>query len=111
MIYETVQDDLKSHGPKELAKSIWNFFLFQYDCARREEINTRNEHDAFVSANKRAQEDYHREADPGFGMFEPPYSEHTIKNQEEEMIRAAKNLADSKALMNFIRDRFVDKFV
>jgi hypothetical protein len=111
MTYEPVQDELKSHEDKDLAKSIWNFFLFQYDVARREEINTRHEYECAVSANRNAREDYTREADPGFGMWEPPYSEFCIENKKREMEQSAKNFDDAKALMNFIRDRFVDKFI
>jgi hypothetical protein len=40
-----------------------------------------------------------------------PYSEDTIQLKEKEVIRAEKEYAEAKRLLDFVRDRFCEKFL
>ena len=111
MMFKSVMGTLKDPTDnKEVAKAIFNFFLWQYDQALIEEINTRCEANAFKAANEAAEREYKESQEMGWGP-ELPYSEATIKLKEEEVVRAQKSLAEARAFLNFIRDRFVDDFI
>ena len=111
MIFQLVRGELKSTDDKDVAKAIFDFFLFQYQQAVGEEINARCEFNAAVAANEAAQREYaNEEWGGGFGPS-LPYSQAVIDNKKREAEQAKKDLAEFKAMMNFVRDRFVEKFV
>lgn len=113
MTFQTVIGKIKNtEDPKELAKTIWDFFLFQYETAVRDDIGVRCELDSYSAANESAKREWAKD-DYNVGGFGPPepYSSAVINNKKREADEAKRNLLEAKALLNFIRDRFIDKFI
>ena len=99
---------------KELAKIIFNFFLYQRDEMIDEEISARQRYNGALAANEAAEREYRNDPDygaSGFGGYKKPYTEEDLKLMKDEMERAQKNKKEIVALFHFIRDRFVDKFI
>lgn len=96
---------------KEFAKTIFDFFLWQYTYALQIEIATRCELDSYKAANEAARREYEKD-DNMLGWGPPtPYNEHAINMKKLEVERTKKNLEEAKALLEFVRDRFLDKFL
>lgn len=110
MKFEPTSAELKSHDPKDVAKFIWNYFLFQHDIAIKNEIEFRCDYDAAVAANRAAEIEYSHSNELGWGPS-LPYNENALNYRKSQWERALKDKADSNTLLNFIRDRFVDKFI
>lgn len=113
MIFHLVQGELKSHEPKDVAKSIFDYFVWQHRAAIQHEIETRSRYNSAVAANHAAQTEYDKEDMGGVGGFEAhlPYSDQELKKMQRDSEISKKDLDDARALLNFIRDRFVEKFV
>lgn len=110
MIFHTVRGDLKSADPKDVATAIFDFFQWQYNQAREEHVNRNCELNAWHAANQAAKAEYERENDFGWGP-KLPYSEAQLKLKEEEVKTAQRHLNEARLFLNFIRDRFVEKFI
>lgn len=111
MNYQMVSGPIKNtEDQKELAKAIWDFYLWQYETALRDEIELRSELEAYKSANRAASDEYRRNNELGWG---PPehYSSIVIENKKIDAENAKQNLHEAKALLNFVRDRFLDKWL
>ena len=110
MIFERVQAVLKSDDPKEIAKVLFDFFMWQYENAIRNEIAERCDYNAAVVANEAAAQAYKDENQLGWGP-KLPYEAHVLKMKKDEATRALKNREDAKKLMDFLRDRFLEKLL
>lgn len=110
MIFHTVRGDLKSADPKDVATAIFDFFQWQYNQTREEQINRNCELAAWRAANHAAEETYRNSGELGWGP-KLPYSEAQLKLKEEEVTRANHHLNEARLFLNFIRDRFVEKFI
>jgi hypothetical protein len=110
MMFETVYASFDPADKKEVAKSILDFFIFQYQRALERYINCKGVAEGNIFANKMAQDAYHQSDDIGWGP-KLPYSERDIELNKKEEEKAKKDLDETKALLNFIKTRFVEKFV
>jgi len=110
MIFHTVRGDLKSADPKDVATAIFDFFQWQYNQARDEYENRNAELNAWHAANHAAQVEYEQSGTLGWGA-KLPYSEAQMKAKEEEVKKAHHSLNEARLFLNFIRDRFVEKFI
>lgn len=110
MIFERVRGELNSDDPKDTARVVFDFFVWQYETAIRNEIAARCDFNAAVDANRAAEQAYKDENQLGFGS-RLPYSEHVLKMKEYDAKKALKNREDAKKLLDFMRDRFLDKFL
>jgi hypothetical protein len=110
MTFHQVNASLKATDNKEVAKTILDFFIYQHTQAFQEEINTRCELNACKAANTAAEREYKESQELGFGA-RLPYDAYNIEQKEKELERAQRDLVEAKALLDFIRDRFVEKFV
>lgn len=114
MNFELVKATLESPADdKAVAKVILNFFLYQYQRALEGKINTQQELKAFRSANAAAREEYNKDNEmSGLGWDRRlPYSEAQIKNKEEEAKQAEIRYAEMARVLEFVKDRFVEKFI
>lgn len=109
MIFHTVRGDLKSADPKDVATAIFDFFQWQYNQAREEHVNLNCELNAFRAANTAAEREYRDSGDLGWARL--PYTEAQIKLKEEQVKTAHHSLNEARLFLNFIRDRFVERFV
>lgn len=110
MEYQLVRGDIKNtEDPKELAKAIWDFYLFQYDVAMINDIEVRAELQSYYAANQSAADEYRQNNEFGWGPPQP-YSQSIIDVKKHEAANAARNLIEAKALLNFVKDRFLDKW-
>ena len=111
MIFERVNGELKSSDPKEVAQTIFDFFMWQYEDSVRNEISARCDIEAAKAANAAASCEYEKEnLGPGMGP-RLPYNTSDLFSKTTEANRAKKQLKEAKLLLNFIRDRFIDKFI
>ena len=95
---------------KEISRVIFDFFIWQYNQALGNEINTRCELNAYLAANEAAKREYQEANELGWGP-KLPYDDIIIDNKKRQVEETKKSLTEAKAFLNFIRDRFVDKFV
>lgn len=113
MIFYQCTGDLKGkHGdPMEVGKAIFNFFLWQNEQAISEEIAARSRLRSAEAANLAAHSEYERE-NMGVGShFSLPYKESDFVAMRREAEKTATNRIEAKAMMNFVRDRLLEKFV
>lgn len=112
MRFELVTAELKSKEPKEVAKIIFDFFVWQSENAIRDEIAARCDHDAAIAANEAATRVYQEEKEKEFGWGPKlPYNTGELKIKEMNAIKFSKNRDDAKTLLNFVRDRLLDKWI
>jgi hypothetical protein len=103
----------KHQDPLEVGKAVFNFFLYQYDQAVSEEITARSRLRSAEAANLSGQSEYAREAEGGgFGWgYKPAYNEGQLLQMKQEAEKQATNRIEAKAMLNFVRDRLLEKFV
>ena len=113
MIFDRVHADLKSNDPKEVAKVLFDFFVYQYETAVRMDISAKCDYNAAVSANYAAKQHYKNDSDYNSLGWGPklPYGEYALNKKKEDADEAAKQRADAKIFLDFMRDRFLEKFV
>ena len=92
-----------------LAKAVFDVFFFQYSQALSDEIGARSEFHAAESANRAYEEEWRRNDGLGW-CTNHPYSSSIIQYKKDQATRAEHNLKEAKALMNFVRDQFLEKF-
>ncbi len=110
MNFENVYAEIKSDEPKEIAKVVFDFFVWQSENAMRNEISARCDYQAAIAANEAAKQEYERENELGWGP-KFPYDTYALKVKEMAAEKASLNRADAKKLLNFVRDRLLDKLV
>jgi cation transport regulator ChaB len=114
MNFELVRGSLELPADdKAVAKVILNFFLYQYQRALEAKINNQQELKAFRAANVAAREEYNKDDEmSGLGWDRRfPYTEAQIKNKEEEVKQAERQYAEMARVLEFVKDRFVEKFI
>lgn len=112
MIFHLVTGEIKDPNSKAgIAETIFDFFVWQYEQAIREEISARCEYNACVAANEAAQREFATNPDWGGGMGPTlPYQKHYIELKEKEAAVAKKNLAEAKILVKFITTEFLKDY-
>jgi hypothetical protein len=111
MTFQLVRAELKSGEPKEVAKVLFDFFVFQHEAAIKEEINSRCEYNGMLAANRAAEDEYKKEDfSGGFGP-NLPYNEYAIKVSKTKSDNALISRSESKIFLDFMRDRFLEKFI
>lgn len=114
MTFELAQVTLTSDADdKTVAKVILNFFLFQYQRALEGKINSQQELNAFRNSNIAADEEYNKDPEMcGMGWNRHrPYSDDAIKMKEKEVERNEREYKEMARVFEFVKDRFVEKFV
>ena len=114
MTFELVQATMAlPANDAAVAKIVLNFFLYQYQRALEGKINTQQELNAFRSANRAAKEEYNKDNEMcGLGWDRHlPYKESAITYKEEEVKRAEQEYAEISRVLEFVKDRFVEKFI
>lgn len=110
MTFHLVNGTLKEFSDKEVAKFILDFFLYQFNTAKEEEINARHELNAWKAANVAAQAEWERDNDLGWGA-KLPYTQYQLEMKEKECNQKKHSLKEAGAVLEFIKTRFVEKFV
>jgi len=92
---------------KSIAKTLFNYFLAQYaDTTRRQVIGG-----AELASMRVANEEYRKHEEFGGGWSNDPYSDLQIKNKEVIIKRLSEEVADAQAIINFMRDRFLEGMI
>jgi len=114
MTFELVRATMSAEADdKVVAKVILNFFLYQYQRALEEKINTQQSLRAMNAANEAAKAEYNKDTEMG-GMGwgrQYPYGDATIKMKEEAVKQAEREYKEMARVLEFVKDRFVEKFV
>lgn len=116
MIFHVVDVEMNGDDNAASARTIFNFFVFQYERAHEHYANARGNYEGAIEANKIAKLVHNEEESMGglgCGSFalSLPYEPHHIEQRRLEMEKAKKDLADAKRLLAFVRERFVEKFI
>lgn len=111
MRFKELDVNLKSISPQDLAREIHDYFLLQYTLAIREKITAQANHSSMLNANYAFENEQSKNEDIGGWGVSPPYNNACLENEKKSIEVALKNEAETKALFEFIRDRFVDKFM
>jgi len=114
MTFELVQATMiDTADDKTVAKVILNFFLYQYQRALEGKINSQQELNAFRNSNTAADEEYNKDPElNGMGWNRHrPYSDDAIKMKEKEVVRKEQEYKEMARVLEFVKDRFVEKFV
>jgi hypothetical protein len=112
MTFQLVTGEVKDPNDKAgLAKVVFDFFLWQYEQAIREEISARCNYNACVAANEAAQREFATNPDWGGGMGASlPYQKHYVELKEREASQTKKSLAEAKILLNFVKDELLRNY-
>lgn len=114
MTFELVHSTMSADADdKVVAKVILNFFLYQYQRALEGKINSSQELRAMKAANEAARAEYNKDTEMG-GMGwnrQYPYDEANMKYKEEEVKREEQEFREMARVLEFVKDRFVEKFV
>ena len=112
MTFKEVRSTMKSVEDKDVAKTVLDFFVWQYKEAAVNEVNIRCDYNAKLAANEAAKKTYETEYGGGFGYDNQiPYNESYLKVKNDERETAAKNLIEAKALLDFVKNRIIEGFV
>lgn len=98
-----------SYTDENIAKAIFDIFFYQYSEALSAEISNRHNLSASEAANKSYEEEWKKQDGLGW-CSNHPFSNSDIEYKKSEVKKSEKNLKDAKALMLFVRDRFLEKF-
>lgn len=117
MIFHLVNVEMKETDAAASARTIFNFFTFQYRAALQHYAEVKGTYEGALAANQRSQDVYNDETKDelqglgsGFG-FHVPYSEATLAKFKSDVSIAQKDLDDAGRLLGFVRERFVEKFI
>jgi len=111
MIFHLVNVEMNETDAAASARTIFNFFVFQQEAAIVHYADAKGDYEGALAANKRAEEVYNEESEGlGFGP-RLPYQPYNIEQKKKEMDKAKKDLEDTRRLLAFVRERFVEKFI
>lgn len=94
---------------RDKARIIWNIFLKAFEDAVLDNANALSKAISLKEANRIALESLRDELS-GVGYNQLPNSERAIRQAEEEHSKAYQNLQESRAMLTFLRDRFLVGF-
>ena len=86
-----------------IAKSMFNYFLAQYESAIRQQVIGNAELSSMNAANT----EFQRHDDFGGGFSNNPYSDAQIKHKEQTLEELDEQVKDAEAIIKFMRDRFL----
>ena len=110
--YVSIRDDLVSLNKTDLAKSLYRTLLYQHETAQTDVINASAVYDASLAANQAAERE-HKKPENFTGGFSPalPFSDGMLARQSQEVERLVENMQVHRAMLNFVVDELIDKYL
>jgi hypothetical protein len=111
MICTHVELTLETTQPRDVAKAMLKFWVYQAEQARQEHCIGASKAEECERVNMRVKEEW-RNSDEGGGFgFGPqlPYSEAEIRRYKDELPRLEKHLKEAKAMAGYMVNYITDK--
>jgi hypothetical protein len=111
MICTHVELTLETTQPRDVAKAMLKFWLYQAEQARQDHSTCASKIQACERANRQAEQEW-RDSDDGGGFgFGPslPFREADIQHHKDGMPRLATHLKEAKAMAGYMVNYITDK--
>jgi hypothetical protein len=110
MICEHIELTMESTQPRDIAKSMLKFWLYQAERARQRYAACKNRLEAGKEANKQALEEWRNNEAIGFWHVPAmPFSEEEIERYESRLPALDSNLSEANAMAAYIINYVTDK--
>jgi hypothetical protein len=109
MICKHVELTMETTEPRDVAKAMLKFWLFQAEETRQDYSIAVNKIAACEQANARARQDWEDECVGGFSTLRLPYPESEIQMFKGRIPAVEANLKEAKAMAGYMLNFITDK--